>query len=160
MFSKYQELIAQTNKLQEELAEIEVAAFDEGAKEIFQKHPELNTFSWIQYAPSFNDGDPCYFSVYRDPFINGYDSSGESDGTEEEDEEEQEWEFWKERREKLAPLYTDVTTFLQLVSDDSLERMFGDSSRIIIRRDQKPEVDSYYDWRLQTTTRTKERNRI
>ncbi len=145
MFSKYQDLIAQTNKLQGELAEIEEAAFDEGAKDLFKYYPELDRFSWIQYAPSFNDGDPCYFSVHRDPFINGYDSYGESDGTEEEDEEEQEWEFWKERREKLEPLFADVTTFLQSFSDDSLERMFGDSSRIIVRRDQKPEVDSYYD---------------
>ncbi len=143
MFSKYQELITQTNKLQEELAEIEQSAFVEGAKELFQKHSELDRFSWVQYAPSFNDGDPCYFSVHRDPYINGYDWYAEDDGST--DDEDFDYDVWVEQREKLKPLYDDVTTFLEAFSDDSLARMFGEGSRVIVKRKEGIEVNDYYD---------------
>lgn len=33
------------------------------AKELFDQHPVLQALRWHQYAPSFNDGDPCVFHV-------------------------------------------------------------------------------------------------
>jgi hypothetical protein len=34
-------------------------------KEIFAQSPNLYMITWTQYAPYFNDGDPCEFSVHE-----------------------------------------------------------------------------------------------
>src|SRR5271165_5041195 len=34
--------------------------------ELFDKYPNLVSFSWVEYSPHFNDGDACTFSVYAD----------------------------------------------------------------------------------------------
>ena len=39
------------------------AAIKEAIQELFNKHPILKSFGWKQYAPYFNDGEPCYFSL-------------------------------------------------------------------------------------------------
>lgn len=41
------------------------AAFEEACAEVFAAHPKLESFSWPQYAPYFNDGEPCEFSVHE-----------------------------------------------------------------------------------------------
>lgn len=33
--------------------------------ELFRAYPKLKSYSWDQYAPHFNDGDACVFSVYN-----------------------------------------------------------------------------------------------
>lgn len=38
--------------------------FQEGAQKLFDDLPELESFSWTQYTPYFNDGDPCEFDVH------------------------------------------------------------------------------------------------
>ena len=44
-------------------------AVKEGAKAIFQEYGDiLHSFGWRQYTPSFNDGDPCYFTM-EDPYL-------------------------------------------------------------------------------------------
>lgn len=35
-------------------------------QEIFIKYPNLDSISYCQYTPSWNDGDTCYFGVYAD----------------------------------------------------------------------------------------------
>jgi hypothetical protein len=40
--------------------------FNMQIKELFSKQPVLNSFSWAQYTPYFNDGDECTFSVNRE----------------------------------------------------------------------------------------------
>lgn len=48
------------------------AYFEEGCKELFARHPEMESFAWSQYTPYWNDGDVCEFGVYTgDPEING-----------------------------------------------------------------------------------------
>lgn len=42
------------------------ALFKTAISEIFEKHPCLDSFSWTQYAPYFNDGEPCEFHVHAD----------------------------------------------------------------------------------------------
>lgn len=34
-------------------------------REFFDKHPEVTGIAWTQYAPYFNDGDACTFSVHE-----------------------------------------------------------------------------------------------
>lgn len=38
--------------------------FKEGVREIFKKFKNLQRFQWNEYAPHWNDGDPCEFSLY------------------------------------------------------------------------------------------------
>jgi hypothetical protein len=45
--------------IRKELEEV----FKEEAKGLFETVPTLGTVVWEQYAPYFNDGDPCVFSV-------------------------------------------------------------------------------------------------
>jgi hypothetical protein len=46
--------------------------FKEAVKEIFKKFKDLESFSWSQYTPHFNDGDECLFSCHFDSLaING-----------------------------------------------------------------------------------------
>jgi len=33
--------------------------FNDWCKEIFEKHPKVESFGWNQYTPYFNDGDTC-----------------------------------------------------------------------------------------------------
>lgn len=40
-------------------------------KDIFKQIPELQMIRWVQYAPHFNDGDECIFSVHEPAFIGG-----------------------------------------------------------------------------------------
>lgn len=37
-------------------------------KSFFDSHPEVKTIHWTQYAPHFNDGDECVFSVHEPHF--------------------------------------------------------------------------------------------
>src|SRR4051794_19743146 len=46
-----------------ELKTIGERLFKEGSQDIFDMFPELQSFSWTQYTPYFNDGDECIFRV-------------------------------------------------------------------------------------------------
>lgn len=34
-------------------------------EKVFKEHPHLESFSWTQFTPHYNDGDPCVFSARR-----------------------------------------------------------------------------------------------
>lgn len=46
--------------------------FRECVRQLFKEHPGLETFSWDEYTPHWNDGDECTFGTYFDSLsING-----------------------------------------------------------------------------------------
>jgi hypothetical protein len=46
--------------------------FDAFVKDIFERHPKLESFGWSQYTPYFNDGETCVFYANIDYlYING-----------------------------------------------------------------------------------------
>ena len=52
--------------------------FNEAVRELFKNFKGLEKFSWPQYAPHWNDGDPCVFQVYIDSLkINDEDDDAE-----------------------------------------------------------------------------------
>lgn len=69
-----------TEHIKQKLAELKKdyqktaeAMFHEGVKELFERHPLLDSFGFTAYSPYFNDGDECRFSAYTYyPYINGY----------------------------------------------------------------------------------------
>jgi len=63
---KLDEMAAKVKALKEELKSQFEGAVKEAADEIFEKYPKLENFSWTQYTPHFNDGEPCEFSIHND----------------------------------------------------------------------------------------------
>jgi len=73
MLSNVKQIKSKLNEIQKQIEKLEKQAHKEsskliakGFKEIFKKHPELESFSWTQYTPYFNDGDECVFNAHTD----------------------------------------------------------------------------------------------
>lgn len=60
-----EEMISEYEEQRKAMTEKFRGALTETFRGIFEKHPELAGFTWNQYTPYFNDGDPCEFS-YND----------------------------------------------------------------------------------------------
>jgi len=139
--TKFEELKAKRTELYKQIAEESKIVFAQESKQLFERHPKLESFSWNQYTPYFNDGDTCEFSANTDyPKINGNEDCSLW-GT----------EFFTWRPEKpanpdynpeMAVIYKDVRAFLKQFDDDMLEELFGDHKTITVTKD-KVEVESY-----------------
>lgn len=93
--------------------------------EVFGKHPVVDSFSWTQYTPGFNDGDPCRFGVHADePNING---------------EETPYPCPKDLKAASAAISKLIFSF----DKEDLEAAFGDGSRVTVARDGKITVEDY-----------------
>jgi hypothetical protein len=84
---KFDELIEKQRALQKEFQTTAQSLFKETTKEFFDKNPLVQSISWTQYTPYFNDGDTCEFRVGCATFSNTTDTDnlrwGEYDGDEE-----------------------------------------------------------------------------
>lgn len=60
-------------KMNEELKANFAEALKAEAEVLFAKWPKLENFSWTQYTPYFNDGEPCEFSINSDYHKYTYD---------------------------------------------------------------------------------------
>jgi hypothetical protein len=119
--------------------------------ELFEQSARIDSFTWRQYTPYFNDGDTCEFGVYADdPNIN------------DEDIYDIEWYDWKYKYhlrgdKEYANLLTDNPNIdlveCQLVDDftkviegipvDFLKDLFGDHCLVTIHRDGSIDVTEY-----------------
>jgi hypothetical protein len=114
-----------------------VAYFEAEAKMLFDKHPEMEKFSWRQYTPFFNDGDECHFSARTDCLhINGdevYSSkwnskTGKYDPT----------------NHPLSAAEATVKNFLAEFDDGDYEDMFGDHVKVTVTQ-AGTDVEEYDD---------------
>lgn len=146
------ELVEQFQEFQREF---QVKAREE-IKKLFQKfwelNPGVNAVIWTQYAPYFNDGEPCEFNVYDPTFTNatGYDINDivydMYDGEKEEVWAETLWGL-KYREESREGVNRDsLEAIAEMLCSGSLEdtmkAMFGTDSRVIATRDGF-EVEDY-----------------
>lgn len=110
--------------------------FTDECKELFVKHLKLQSFSWNQYTPYFNDGDECIFSVNRDSLDIKYgdeDFEEISDYTIRSDYYEQERRReGKEPAEGLAAAFTDISATLNTLEEDDFRMMFGDHVKVTV----------------------------
>lgn len=100
------------------------------AASLFEKHPKVEGFSWRQYTPYFNDGDPCRFGVHADyPDINGltYDEYG----------------YGKNADADLKAAAKDIAALVRSFDVDDLEAAFGDPSTVFVYRDGRVETEDY-----------------
>ena len=124
-------------------------------KSFFDSYPDVKTIHWTQYAPYFNDGDECVFSVNEPHFTR-------TEPTEIEDREHAwgegddgiiETRVWdsKARRHLVNPdvdanLIRDMDTFTGILQSEAneavMQAMFGNHVWVKAHRDGF-EVDDY-----------------
>lgn len=115
--------------------------FLDASKKLFDEYPELESFGWEQYAPYFNDGEPCTFSVNADyPTINGYDSNCgrfkfNPDGTD--IDEDIERELTNEEEKFHESVTKPIAKLINTLPDDIMQEVFGDDTRVTITRSGK-----------------------
>lgn len=93
--------------------------FDEGSKVFFENNPGLKSFSWPQYTPYFNDGDPCVFRASTNTY------SIRINGICEDDESEDDTDDAIDATTKKN-LTKEISTFLKQFNKENLEEMFGE----------------------------------
>ena len=60
---RFESLISEQAELQKKFQTEAQKLFKETTKEFFDKNPDITAFTWVQYTPYFNDGEPCEFGV-------------------------------------------------------------------------------------------------
>lgn len=93
----------------------------------FEKYKELESFSWAQYTPYFNDGDTCTFSVHNDIYVNG------------ENEYDCDWVDGSEWKNEFVK---SVTKTINGVESDIMEEIFGEGL-ITVHRNGTIETEDY-----------------
>jgi hypothetical protein len=104
----------------EKVKESAKEAFSKAAKQIFFDHPGLESFSWEQYTPYWNDGEPCEFSANtEDPDVmfegEEYEAYGDNELT-----------------PNAVKAEKAVAEFLGVFDDDDYEDIFGDHVRVTV----------------------------
>jgi hypothetical protein len=141
-------LLAQRALINEKIEGIDLKpAFVDGLKPIFDEFEKLETIGWKQYAPSFNDGDPCYFSVHNDDDsleLNGINGYGDEPDPDEDGEEGEEVPVLTEKvRDKILK---KLSPALSQFSDADYQEMFGEGVSVTINRDGTVDTDEYGDY--------------
>jgi hypothetical protein len=114
--------------------------------EFWDKNPSIKAVIWTQYAPYFNDGEPCVFSVYDAYFTNaeGEDLNEVSWGGEYEGEKEGIWcdySFGVSWRPPTPGGVNEESTkqLSKLICSNEMESvmemMFGSDSKVIATRE-------------------------
>lgn len=67
---EFEALIQKQQELRKQFQDSAQKIFMGVTKEFFDKNPGITAFSWNQYAPYFNDGEECVFSVNTPTFTN------------------------------------------------------------------------------------------
>lgn len=142
-------------KLKAEAQQMASDAFDDFCKEIFEKHPKVESFGWSQYTPYFNDGDTCTFSANTDYIsINGehVDDSNWVNKT-----NVTNWGTWNRElkvyegrtevpnldyNEDLSKASDEIVEFLSNFDNDFYITRFGDHAQITVTPDGV-DVDEY-----------------
>lgn len=131
---------AQRKALDEQIKETGKAAFNDMCKSVFSENPALKSFTWTQYTPYFNDGDPCRFRANTDYITVVW-------GDEELDEVTPRSFTRSNATGALADavfkdVFGKIYELLKSMDNALLEAMFGDHCRVTAKPDGV-QVDSY-----------------
>lgn len=153
MFEELKQMNAELEELKKAHLEKSKAMFTAVAKKVFDKHPILESFSWTQYTPYFNDGDECVFSANID-YLSINDEEFGSGKMEEINTEYGEYDpatrSYPNKKETPNPDFNknlllageDAKEFLSNIDDSVLRDMFGDHVEVKVTRDGT-EVEEY-----------------
>jgi len=113
--------VQHTKYLEAMMAIAEEAVFD-SLYDVFIEHPTIQTISWTQYTPYFNDGEPCEFSVHDGAcsiLVNG---------------EQYDWD----NKEQKA-LYEKISSIVGTIPEKILQ--FLGEGRLIVKHDETVTVE-------------------
>jgi hypothetical protein len=116
------------SKYSKEFSEKYVYLFED----IFQKYPELKSFSFPAYIPYFNDGNECVFTVHDVQYINGidiYDYDELTNGL-----------FSKGAMKKAIE---EIDAINYKLDSSIFQATFGDHSLITVGRNMTVDIDYY-----------------
>lgn len=131
------------NKLKKSLADkseqfkkSQTESFRDMCSVIFDAFPDVESFGFVGYTPSFNDGDECLFTCCLDyPTVNGYDSN------------RCKWNDDKEHTDKetetVSVLADEVGKVLSEIPEDLIAGVFGFSGFTATITRDKITVEDY-----------------
>lgn len=138
--------IEEYNQYRQEFAKKAKAKLKEVLSDFWDKNPAINVIVWTQYAPYFNDGSACIFSVNEPTFSNCTNpeefntlSWGEYEGY-----DENVWAFCEWNVEKRVKNVSGINVesikllsrFIQSVAmEDVLRDTLGEDNLIIVTRE-------------------------
>lgn len=130
LFDELKNLKAQYDKKLKKDGE---AAVKEAFKDFFTTHPRVESVTWTQYTPYFNDGDACHFGVGE--FYVLLDSDKDEDNDEEDSYSFQDrWESYTLKSKKdpeLKALGKDLEKLEDELPEDVMEAVFGDHVKVV-----------------------------
>jgi Zn-finger protein len=124
----FDDQIKKIEKIIEDARNEAKAAFVAELRRLMTLYPEIKCAVWNQYTPSFNDGDPCYFTV-GDFYIS---TSEEVDSNGEIDTEDDDHEVWSSYN--LPPRFKEYQPVMDFMNSgvgaDILEDVFGSDVQV------------------------------
>lgn len=143
---KLEEYINKYNQIKAELTDVVNSELKAEFSAFFKENPEITALGWTQYAPHFNDGEPCTFSVgslyfSRDSNVN-YDSPFEDD---DEDEDgnlvDCRWEStysWTNDayNQHIPSCVKELVKLKDSVPDSIMQDVFGDDVKVFITKEE------------------------
>ena len=106
-------------------------------QEIFKATPELTGIAWVQYAPHFNDGEPCEFSVgdmlYNTEAFDADDTVPPyAEPTWDRETDTYIENGWKDVTDEAPVLVQEFVSNIQALDDNLMQELFGSDSQVII----------------------------
>jgi hypothetical protein len=130
--TKIEEAHQQIAQARETLKEHAKDYFQEIAKSLFETYPQMESFSWQQYTPYFNDGDTCEFSAHVDKDELSINDIEYWDAT---DHDAGKYPYpLRKEYEHLSGPFNDVANLLARFEENDLKEMFGDHASITVTR--------------------------
>lgn len=122
-------LVGKFTEAKTELKATLMAQMDVELKTIFTKHPKLESFSWRQYTPYFNDGDTCVFGVRNDELDIVFDGKSFWD-----------WDARNTRADgartpDLKAAWDDIRAVLDVVPEEFYADLYGDHVTVTVTAD-------------------------
>jgi hypothetical protein len=140
--STIESLRQEIKRLKSDLQEKVKVSLKSSFAEFFLKFPEVKTVYWTQYTPSYNDGDPCVFTLG-----DLYFSPAELDGHPEDydgDEADAPYASFGGDKRVSAELRTEMKALESFLYDnaDMLEPLYGNNVAITVTR-ERVTLDEY-----------------
>lgn len=137
-------LRAEIRELKEKAAKAAKEDFNKYSQELFVSHPNLESFSWTQYTPYFNDGDECVFSARTDYIDVEFDGEVH-EGADKYDLGTgygKEFKYHPDLSEYQKAL-KDILEFLSVFENQDFKDIFGDHVRVVVSKNGAD--TDYYD---------------
>jgi hypothetical protein len=128
--------------LAEELKAAIKPAIKEQVDAVFAASPDVEVVGWTQYAPYFNDGEPCVFSV-GEPGVHLISDDEDARSDNRGFYETTAWNF-RESNPTLAAALKNLTELICAREiRDAMSQAFGSDAVVTIGRDGNVTVDEY-----------------